>query len=398
MRVQYAGAIFDEREKKAVAQVLDEGWLGVAKQGREFEAELAKFLGTRFCHLTNSGSSASLLAFEALQLPPGSKVLTTACGFPTTLNPILQKGCLPVFMDVDLETLNPDFGLIEATVKEKKIAAIFIAHTLGNPNPMDKIMKLANENKIWVIEDNCDGLGSDYQGRKTGSWAHLSTLSMYPAHHITSGGEGGAVFTNDGRFSRLVRSFRNWGRDCWCEENWEPACSNRFSYRLTDGTLYDHKYLFTQIGYNLKMTEMQAAFGRVQLTRLPGFIRKRRENFSKMMAFLKKWESFFVLPKTLPGADPCWFALPLTLRDGVPFDRSKIQEFLESKDVQTRTVFGGNLLKQPAYAKIPHETAGGLKNTEKIMHDTFFIGVYPGIGEPEIAYVQQVFEEFLSNC
>lgn len=397
MQVRYAGAYFGQEEKDAVANVLTKGWLGAAKEAKEFESELAKFVGTQYCHLTNSGSSASLLAFEALQLKPGSKVLTVACGFPTTVNPIIQKGCVPIFIDVDLQTLNPNAAIIEEAVEKHKISAFFFAHTLGNPNEMDKIMELAKSRNIYVIEDNCDSLGSVYKGKKTGSWAHLSTLSMYPAHHITSGGEGGAVFTNDSRLSRLLRSYRNWGRDCWCEDNWEPSCQNRFGYRLNDGTPYDHKYLFTQIGYNLKMTEMQAAFGRVQLTRLPGFIEKRRNNFEKLKNIFDGWEKFFILPQVLPGSTPSWFAFPLTLRDGIPFERQEIQEFLESRNIQTRTVFGGNLLKHPAYKSIQHEVVGNLVNTNKIMADTFFIGVWPGIDDLQIEYIKGCVSEFLKK-
>lgn len=395
--VQYSGAYYGQAEIDAVNRVLENGWLGAGKENRAFEGELAEFIGTKFSHTCNSGSSANLLALASLDLPPNSKVVTPACSFPTTVNPIIQRNLTPLFIETDIETLNPNLDQLMAAMDIPGVSAIFIAHTLGNPNPMDEIMAVARPKGIKVIEDNCDAVGSTYKGRGTGTFGDVSTISLYPAHHATALGGGGAVFTDNSYLSKKIKMFRDWGRGCWCADSWEAPCTDRFGFKLLDGTEWDHRYFWQEIGYNLSMVDAQAAFGRVQLERLPAFIEARKANFQLLHQFFGTfYEHLFILPRTLEGADPSWFGFPLTIRDGVPLSRNKLQRKLELKGIQTRTHFGGNLLNHPAYRGIPHEVlTPGFPNSDKIARDTFFCGVWSGMTASDMEYMLTAFEDLL---
>ncbi len=403
--VQYAGAVYDEQELKAMVDTMLTGWFGMAVQGETLEAELATYLGSRKAFLTNSGSSADLLAVASLmshqfseRLLPGDEVITPACTFPTVVSAIYHNRLKPVFVDVNPETLNPDPQDIERAIG-KKTRLIFLVHQLGNPNDMYPIMLIAKYNKLLVIEDNCDALGATYKGQKTGTFGILAAESFYPAHHMTTAGEGGAVFLNDMRLIRIVQSIRDWGRACWCGAaggGVDGVCGARFNYKI-DGIPYDHKYMFTHIGYNLKPTEIQAAMGRVQLQKVPYFIKIRQENFNKYLKFFQNYEKYFILPKATPYSEPSWFSFPLTIRPGVKFDRLTITRYLEDRLIQTRPLFTGNILRQPAYRDIERRVVGELPNSELIHRNTFFIGVYPGIGQAQIDYVTSVFEKFFKK-
>lgn len=400
--VQYAGGVFDDKEINAAVETLIDGWFGLGKNGEMVEKKLADFVGTKGSILTNSGSSANLLTIASIMSPmfsghlkPGDEVIVAACGFPTTINPLVIYGLKPVFLDVNSETYNIEYkDLVNAVSKKTK--AIFIAHTLGNPNEMDKITSFCKKNNLILLEDNCDALGSEYDGKRTGSFGLLSTQSFYPPHHMTMG-EGGLIYYNDIRFDRITRSLRDWGRSCWCrgdDKTMLGACGVRFNYRV-DGKPYDHKYMFSQIGYNLKPIEAQAAMGVEQIKRLPYFIKKRASNFARMYQHAKKWEKYFILPKSLPKSKPCWFSFVLTIRDGVKFTRHDITMFLEEKRIQTRPLFGGNMTKQPAYMNIEFRKFGSLKNSDRILHNAFFLGIYPGLGNREIDYIAENVDDFL---
>jgi len=404
--INYSGRVYDEKEIVNLVDSSLDFWLTSGRFADEFEKNLARFLGVKYCMLTNSGSSANLLAMSALTSPklgkrrlvPGDEVITVACGFPTTLNPILQNGLVPVFLDIELGTYNIDAKRIENAVS-KKTKAIFIAHTLGNPADIDTIMKAARKHKLWVIEDNCDSLGSKYKGKHTGTFGHLSTCSFYPPHHITMG-EGGAVLTNDPLLKKIVMSFRDWGRDCWCEPGHDDTCGKRFSQQF--GKLpfgYDHKYVYSHIGYNLKITDMQAAIGVAQLDKLPGFIKARKINFSSLISHLTYhgYDKYLLLPCPEEHSDPSWFGFPILVKKSAPFTRAEIVNFLESGKIATRMMFGGNLIKQPAYLNIKHRIAGRLKNTDTVMNDLFWIGVYPGITKQKLQYILKTFDEFMNT-
>jgi CDP-6-deoxy-D-xylo-4-hexulose-3-dehydrase len=403
--VNYAGRVYDEKEMISLVDSALDFWLTAGKYAEELEKELAKFLGVKHCLLTNSGSSANLLAVSALTSPklddkrlkPGDEVITTACGFPTTLNPILQNQLTPVFVDVELGSYNIEVNAIEGAISEKT-KAICIPHTLGNPFKIDKISEIAKKHDLWLIEDNCDALGSRFNGKYTGSFGHLSTLSFYPAHHITMG-EGGAVLTNDPLLKEIVASFRDWGRDCWCDPGHDDTCGRRFSWKL--GSLpygYDHKYIYSHIGYNLKVTDMQAAVGLRQLEKLPDFINSRIKNFEILHGLFLEYENYLILPKAEEGVEPSWFGFPILVKYDAPFDRDDIVNFLENNRIATRMLFGGNLTRQPAYEDIKFRLAGSLKNTDLVMNNLFWIGVYPGITEEKMSYViarvREFFEEF----
>ena len=405
-RVHYSGGWFDEAEIKAMVEVAKSGWLGAGVVTEKFEKKLAKYIGGDKTLATNSGSSATLLCMAALTsrlrpdpLKPSDEVVTPACTFATTVSAIVRQGLVPRFIDVKLDTLNPKIEIIERAIS-RKTRAILIPHTLGNPNDMPTIMKLAREHKLYVIEDNCDGLGSLYKGKKTGSFGHLAAESFYPAHHITTGGEGGAVIINDVEFYRTALTLRNWGRGCWClasEKHPLGACRNRFNYTLEGNIPVDHRYYFSELGYNLKMTEMQAAMGLVQLKRFPQMAAARRRNFKSLYKFFKNYEDFFYLPKSLPQADPCWFAFPLTLRDKVPFTRNEILTYLEQKMIEGRSLFAGNIVRHPALRGVNYKIVGSLTNSDLILKNTFFVGVWPGIGPAELAYIKQVFTDYLKQ-
>ncbi len=404
-RIQYAGAYYGKQELALMIDVLLDGWFGLGKRGELLERRLTKFIGANSTLLTNSGSSASLLCMAALKsnfyadrIEPGSEIITPSCTFATTVAAIVNNGFVPVFVDVDLETFNVNPNSLSQAVS-KKTRAVFLPHTLGNPNEMDAIMDIAKKFNLHVIEDNCDALGSEYDGKKTGSFGVLATCSFYPAHHMTLAGEGGAIFINDLRLQRVILTLRNWGRGCWCsslEKNSDGACRNRFNFSI-DNIPIDHKYFFLELGYNLKPVELQAAMGLAQLRRFPKMAKARRENFAKFYNFFKNFENFFVLPKSSKKADPCWFSFPLTLRDNTPFTRREITTFLEKNKIETRTVFAGNILRQPAMRRVFCRKVGDLKNSDKILKDTFFIGVWPGITELARNYIMEMFSSFLKK-
>lgn len=394
--IHYAWAIYDHREVYAVLKSLLSGWLGLGRYGRKFEEEFSKFLGIKYSVLTNSGSSANLLAVEALKLPKGCEAITPAVTFPTTVNPLIQKGIKPVFVDVRLGTYNVDASEVEDAIS-KDTKLIMLPHTLGNPNEMDAIMDIVEDHELHLIEDSCDALGSKYDGKYVSTFGDLGTFSFYAAHHITMG-EGGAVVTNDEGLALRVRSLRDWGRACVCDVcriSLDPNayCPLRFlNSPLPD---YDKRYTYIHIGYNLKPLDLQAAFGLEQLKRLPHFIEVRKRNFKALYNALLDFEDFFILPESLPKADPCWFAFPLTIRDGAPFSRREIIEYLEKRKIMTRPLFAGNILKQPAYINVEYRVHGKLINSEKIMRSSFFIGIHPGIDEERLSYMINAIEEFV---
>jgi CDP-6-deoxy-D-xylo-4-hexulose-3-dehydrase len=402
-QVPYAGRMFDEREMVAAVDAVLDFWLTLGPHGETFERRLADYVGTRHAVLVNSGSSANLVAFASLTSPelerplrPGDEVLTVAAGFPTTVAPIVQHGCVPVFVDVHLETGNVLVERLQEAVGPKT-RAVMLAHTLGNPYDLDGVMDLVERHDLYLIEDNCDALGAVYKGRKTGTFGYLATQSFYPPHHLTMG-EGGAVLTSSGRLKRIAASFRDWGRDCWCASGKDNTCGKRFAWKLGDlPEGYDHKYIYRHLGYNLKPTDIQAAIGVQQLEKIDGFVEARRRNHARLVRALAAYEEFLILPQATAGSDPSWFGLLLTVRDGSPFSRQELVRYLEERKVQTRQLFGGNLIRQPAFQKGPCRVVGGLENTDKIMNDSFFIGVYPGLTEPMLAYVEEVFADFFKT-
>lgn len=400
--IQYSGGVFDDKEINASIDVLIEGWFGLGRFADKLETGLANFVGAKGSILTNSGSSSNLLSVASLcsnllidRLRPGDEVITAACGFPTTVNPLVIYNLTPVFLDVNPQTYNINASDLEKALT-KKTRLVMIAHTLGNPNEMDKIVKFCQDHSLYLIEDNCDALGSEYGEKRTGSFGILATQSFYPPHHMTMG-EGGAVHYNDYRFEKITRSLRDWGRSCWCsgaEKRTLGACGVRFNYTLNRKP-YDHKYIFHQIGYNLKPIEPQAAMGVEQLRRMPFFIHKREQNFQRLFEYAKEWEEYFILPKALPKAKPCWFSFPLTIRDSVKFSRHEIITFLESRMIQTRPLFAGNITLQPGYKYVKYRKIGKLPNSDRVMFNTFFIGVYPGLGNQEIDYMAESINDFL---
>ncbi|HEV3004123.1 MAG TPA: lipopolysaccharide biosynthesis protein RfbH, partial [Pirellulales bacterium] len=399
-KVHYAGRVFDERELVAAVDSVLDLWLTLGPQGDAFERELAEMVGVKHALIVNSGSSANLVAMATLTssqldrpLAPGDEVLTVAAGFPTTVAPIVQHGCVPVFVDVALETANVLVDRLAEAVGPKT-RAIVLAHALGNPFDVDGVLDLAGRHDLYLIEDNCDALGSLYRGRRTGTFGHLATQSFYPPHHLTMG-EGGAVLTNQGRLRRIAESFRDWGRDCWCASGHDDTCGKRFGWQL--GELpkgYDHKYIYSHLGYNLKPLDVQAAIGRVQLQKLDEFVAARRANHARLLRALAPYEEFLVLPQATPHSEPSWFGLLVTVRSDAPFTRAELVRHLESRKIQTRQLFGGNLLRQPAFAGVKHRVVGDLRHTDKIMHDAFFIGVYPGLSTAMLDYVEESFADF----
>jgi len=402
--VYYAGRIYDEKELVKLVDSSLDFWLTAGRYAKQFEEGLAGFLGIKYCLLVNSGSSANLLAVSALtspslkerQLKPGDEIITTACGFPTTLNPILQNNLVPVFIDVDIGTYNIQAEKIEKAVT-KKTKAIFTAHTLGNPISINVVKKIAKKHNLWWIEDNCDSLGTKYRDKYTGSFGDISTSSFYPPHHITMG-EGGAVLTNDPMLHRIILSLRDWGRDCWCETGHDNTCKKRFSQKF--GGLpygYDHKYVYSHIGYNLKVTDMQAAIGVAQLEKLPRFIKARQKNFKYLFNVFKEYEEYFILPKTEKYSEPSWFGFPVLVKDTAPFKRADIINYLEDNKIATRMLFGGNLTKQPAYKNSKYRILDDLKNTDLAMNNLFWIGVYPGLTGPMLHYIEKTVDNFFQS-
>lgn len=399
-KVHYAGRVFDEQELCQMVDAVLEFWITAGRYAQEFEGKLGAFLGVNQVIPVNSGSSANLVAISTLsspQLPyglrPGDEVITPAAAFPTTVAPIVQNQLVPVFVDCRLGDYNLDPDQVEAALSSRT-RAIFFAHTLGNPAEMDRILALARKHDLMLIEDCCDALGSRYDGQMVGTFGRLATLSFYPAHHITMG-EGGAVYTNSGRLARLARTIRDWGRDCFCGYESPPngKCGRRFRHIPGLGH-YDHRYLFTEIGYNLKITDVQAAMGVAQLDKLPDFIQARKRNFGFLYQNLQAYRDLVVLPSWSPRADPSWFAFPITVPDSAPFTRHDLTRFLESRQIETRVLFAGNILQQPGYREIAHRVAGDLPNTNQVMRGTLFVGVYPGMDQPRLSYLLEQFDTF----
>ncbi len=402
--VHYAGRVFDDDELATLVDSSLDFFLTAGRYAEELECELADFFDVSDAILVNSGSSANLVALSTLTSPklgdkrlkPGDEVITVAAGFPSTVSPIVQNGLIPVFVDVGLGDYNalPD-RLAEAV--SDKTRAVFMAHTMGNPFDLSAVMDLAERHDLWVVEDNCDALGSVYNGQLTGTFGHLSTVSFYPAHHMTMG-EGGCVATDDEELARIARSFRDWGRDCYCAGGESNTCGKRFTQQF--GTLpmgFDHKYVYTHIGYNLKVTDMQAAVGCAQLKKLPKFIEKRKANHKVLEQIFKPYEEFFILPHATPQSAPSWFGYVLSMRASGGLQRSEFIPYLEENKIETRPLFAGNLLRHPAFMNIEHRVAGDLKNTDYITENTFFLGVYPGLTQHHLDYIQSVVEKFFKR-
>ena len=386
--------MFDATELQHLIDASLDFWLTTGRFASQFEREFARTVGVRHAILCNSGSSANLLATSALtswklgdrQLQPGDEIITVAAGFPTTVNPAIQHGLVPVFLDVDLGTYDIDVTRLEEAISPRT-RAIILAHTLGNPFNVDAVMALAKRHGLWVVEDSCDALGSTYRGKHAGTFGDLATVSFYPAHHITMG-EGGCVLTNAPKMKTILESFRDWGRDCWCEPGKENTCGKRFDWQL--GELphgYDHKYIYSHIGYNLKATDMQAAVGVAQLKKLPQFIERRRHNWQRLYEGLSELSHVFVMPRATEHSDPSWFGFALTVRPDAPFTRRELVRWLDARRIATRQLFAGNLLRQPAYRDLPHRVVGDLTNTDIVMQGTFWLGVYPGISDVMVDYV-----------
>ncbi|EKD23715.1 MAG: hypothetical protein ACD_81C00190G0016 [uncultured bacterium] len=396
--VPVSGKVYGERELALMIDAVLEGWWTEGKYTKEFEKRLAEFLGLQFCSVVNSGSSANLLALTALmsfripeenRVKKGDEVITVAAGFPTTINPIIQNGLVPVFVDVEMQTYNPSVQAIRGAISDKT-KVVCIAHTLGNPFDVEAVRQLCDEFGLWLIEDNCDALGSKYACKFTGTFGHLSTCSFYPAHHITMG-EGGAVLTDDPLLHSIVRSLRDWGRDCSCPTGCDNCCGRRFDWQLGDLPQgYDHKYVYGEIGYNLKATDIQAALGLAQLDRLPEFIQKRQENFMYLYHRLHALcRRSLLLPAWDECAEPSWFGFPITIRDGAGFTRTELLKFLESKKIGTRLLFAGNVTRQPYFKNyaVEHRIAEPLIQTDVIMNNTFWVGVYPGLTREMLDYI-----------
>jgi len=402
--VPVSGRVFDDAEIKHLVEAALDFWLTTGRFAAQFEREFARFFGLRHAMLVNSGSSANLLALSCLTSPklgeralrPGDEVITVAAGFPTTVNPIFQNQLVPVFVDIHIPTYNIDADQLEAALSDRT-RAIMLAHTLGNPFDAQRVVDFARRHQLWLIEDCCDAVGATYQGKKVGTFGDLATVSFYPAHHITMG-EGGCVLTDNSKLKTLVESFRDWGRDCWCEPGKDNTCGKRFGWQL--GELpegYDHKYTYSHIGYNLKATDMQAAIGVAQLAKLPAFIEARRRNFQVLWQGLSDLAEFFILPQATPGSDPSWFGFPITVADDAPFTRNDLVQFLEQRKIGTRLLFGGNLIRQPAYSDKKYRVVDNLINTDKALHDTFWIGVYPGLTKQMLDFIISSIHDFIKH-
>ena len=402
--IPVTGKVLDEDDILLGVDSMLDAWLTAGRYSEEFERKLARYMGSRFSFLVNSGSSANLLAFYALTSPklgeraikPGDEIITVAAGFPTTINPMLQFGCVPVFLDIDIPTYNIKADEIESAITPKT-KAIMLAHTLGNPFNLDIVMAVAKKYNLWVIEDDCDSLGATYNDKKTGTFGDLATLSFYPAHHITMG-EGGAVLVNNPQLKKITESFRDWGRDCWCPPGKDNTCGERYCQKLGDlPEGYDHKYTYSHIGFNLKATDMQAAIGLSQLAKADTFIAKRRENHNFLYNKLKTLEEYFILPETTLNSNPSWFGFMLTIRDGSKINRNQLVEYLEQNKIGTRLLFGGNLTKQPAYKNSNYRILNSLENTDKVMNDGFWLGVWPGLNTSHYEFIIEQINNFISK-
>jgi len=403
--VPVSGKVIDAADMSAVVDSALDGWFTTGRWAKEFERKLARFVGVRSASLVNSGSSANLVALSALtspklggrQLRPGDEVITVAAGFPTTVNPIFQNKLVPVFLDVTLPTYEIDVTRLEEA-RSEKTRAVMIAHTLGNVFNLGAVTAFCKKYNLWLIEDCCDALGSTYKGQKVGTFGDIATVSFYPAHHITMG-EGGAVMTDKPALQVLIDSFRDWGRDCWCEPGVDNTCGKRFEWQL--GTLpcgYDHKYTYSHVGYNLKATDMQAALGVSQLDKLPQFIARRKENFAYLKAALKPLEEFLQLPVAGEDADPSWFGFPIGVKEGAPFTRDQLTRELEAKKVGTRLLFAGNLLRQPAYEGLEYRVIGDMTGSDYVMNHVFWIGVFPGLTTEMLDYVVETMVAFVGTA
>ena len=402
--VPVSGKVIGGDDLSSVVDSALDCWFTTGRFAEEFERKLARFVGVRCASLVNSGSSANLLAVSALtspklgdrQLKPGDEVITVAAGFPTTLNPIIQNRLVPVFVDVVLPTYEIDVSQLEAA-RSDRTRAVFIAHTLGNVFDLDAVTAFTRKHNLWLIEDCCDALGSTWKGRPVGTFGDIATVSFYPAHHITMG-EGGAVLTDKPNLQVLIESFRDWGRDCWCHPGKDNTCGKRFDWQLGDLPCgYDHKYTYSHIGYNLKATDMQAALGLSQIGKLPHFIERRKENFRYLFSALKPMEEYLILPEATSGSDPSWFGFPIGLREDAPFKRDELIRALDAKKIATRLLFGGNLLRQPAYEGCEYRVVGELTNTDFVMNNVFWIGVYPGLTRPMLDFAVAAIAGFASN-
>jgi len=406
-RVNYAGRVFDEKEMVNLVDSSLDFWLTYGDYSKKFEKELAKFLGVRWTFLVNSGSSANLLAFYALtspllkerQVKRSDEIITVAAGFPTTVAPIVQYGAVPVFVDMELEHFNIDVTQLEKALSPKT-KAVMIAHTLGNPFNIEAVKAFCDRHNLWLIEDNCDALGSLYDGKPTGTWGDIGTSSFYPPHHMTMG-EGGATYTDNPLLKKIMLSMRDWGRDCWCESGVDNTCGCRFAQQF--GSLpkgYDHKYVYSHFGFNLKISDMQAAIGCAQLEKFPCFVEKRKENFKKLYEGLKDVQEL-TLVEAQPKSDPSWFGFMMTLKEHVNFSRNDLVEYLENNCIQTRNLFAGNMLRHPMFDTLienqDYRVIGALRNTDKIMNDSFWIGLYPGMSDAALDYMVDKIKEFLRN-
>lgn len=399
--IPVSGKVIDNQEKKLMIESCLDGWLTTGRFNERFQKELSQFTGIKNVRTVNSGSSANLVAFASLTSPklgsraikPGDEVICVAAGFPTTVNPIIQFGAIPVFVDISIDTLNINADLIDQAITSKT-KAIMIAHTLGNPFQLDEISKICKKNNLWLVEDCCDALGSTFNNQHVGTFGDMATLSFYPAHHITMG-EGGAVLTNNDELLPIAESFRDWGRDCYCEPGKDNTCGKRFCWKLGDlPEGYDHKYIYSHIGYNLKITDMQAACGCAQIEKLPLFIKKRKSNFEYLKHQLKNCEEFFHITTATPMSDPSWFGFPITIKEDSGINRNDLVQYLNQNAIGTRLLFAGNLLRQPSMKDVKYRVVGDLSNTDRVMNHTFWVGIYPGLSEPHLDFTSSIIREF----